>query len=379
MRILLHCTYYPPEFGGLESHVAELARGLARRGHEIRVVTSRSRKGLAREEERDGVRIRRTWFPSRNPVGWMLHALGSIPVTSRWAGWAEVVHAQAFASVAPCALAVRGRRRPLVATFHTSHFLVRARKRRWRPVLTQLVRRPDHAFAASREIAEVAMSMAPGTTIETLVNGVDTDRFRPVPPAVPAEEGVRTILVPRRLFAKNGVEYLIRAMPEVAERVPGARALLVGDGPERSRLEALARELGVERSVQFLGARAHDEMPAVLASGEVAVFPSLMEATSVAALECMACGLPVVASRVGGLPEIVDESVGRLVPPADPDALAGALTELLVGEDLEALGREARRRVVERWSNDRLVQRHEEVYRTLLSGVVGRTHSMERS
>lgn len=378
MRILLHCTYYPPEFGGLESHVAELARGLARRGHEIRIVTSRSRKGLARDEEREGVRIRRTWFPSRGPVGWMLHALGSVPVTSRWAGWAEVVHAQAFASVVPCALAVRGRPRPLVATFHTSHFLVRARKRRWRPVLTRLVRWPDHTFAASREIAEVAMSMAPGTTVETLVNGVDTDRFRPVSPAVSAEEGVRTILVPRRLFAKNGVEFLIRAMPQVAERVPGARALLVGDGPERSRLEALARDLGVEGSVRFLGARTHGEMPAVLSSGEVAVFPSLMEATSVAALECMACGLPVVASRVGGLPEIVDETVGRLVPPADPEALAAALVELLVGEELEALGREARRRVVGRWSNDRLVDRHEEVYGELLSGAASRTRSVER-
>ena len=101
----------------------------------------------------------------------------------------------------------------------------------------------------------------------------------------------------------------------------------------------------------------------VLSSGEMAIFPSLMEATSVAALESMSCELPVAASRVGGLPEIVDQEVGALFEPAAPDSLARTVAGLLESADLRALGRRARDRVVERWSNDRLVERHLEVYR----------------
>ena len=98
----------------------------------------------------------------------------------------------------------------------------------------------------------------------------------------------------------------------------------------------------------------------------LAVFPSLMEATSVAALECMSCELPVAASRVGGLPEIVDAQVGALVEPAAPDSLARTVVGLLERADLGALGRRARERVVERWSNDRLVERHLEIYREVI-------------
>jgi len=372
VNLLFHCIYYPPEVGGLESHVAELARGLVVAGHQVRVVTSRSLPGLAREEVSEGVRIRRTWFPARNPAGWIAHGLGSLAVTRDWARWADVVHAQAFASVFPCRIAARGAGKPLVATFHTSHFLDRARSRRWRPLLSRMVRWSDHALAASREIAQVAMDLSPGTRVEALTNGVDTDRFRPMPPELERPGGERWIMVPRRLFPKNGVEYLIRAMPRVLERVPAARALLVGDGPERARLEALAGELDLGDVVRFLGSREHGDMPAVLCSGELAVFPSLQEATSVAALECMACGLPVVATRVGGLPEIVDEEVGTLVEPGDPDALAQGIVELLVARDLDELGRKARARVVENWSNARLVRRHEEIYRGLLDGMASR-------
>jgi glycosyltransferase involved in cell wall biosynthesis len=253
---------------------------------------------------------------------------------------------------------------PLVTTFHTSHFLVRARRRAWRPLLAWMVRAGDRSLAASRELAAVAESLAPGVRVEALANGVDTELFRRIAPSLrPGPR--RRILVPRRLFPKNGVEYLVRAMPYISARLD-AEAVVVGDGPERERLEALARELGVQDRTLFLGARPHHEMPGLLSAGDVAVFPSLMEATSVAALEAMACELPVAASRVGGLPEIVDDEVGALFEPGDPEALAAAVTRLLADPDLAERGRRARERVVARWSNDRLVERHLEIYRELV-------------
>lgn len=375
MKILMHCVYFPPEVGGLESHVHQLCRALVGRGHEVDVVTSRSRPALPKREVVDGIRVWRTPMPGRSPVGWLLHALGSVPRTRALAGAADVVHAQSFASIVPCALAGAGRSVPVVATLHTSHFLTRARSALWRPVLARLVRRPDHVLAASREIATVAEELAKGTRVEALTNGVDTSLFRPVEPQLPPSDGPR-IVVPRRLFAKNGVEDFVRAFPEIAGEVEGVEAVLVGDGPERERIVDMIHRDGLQDRVRLLGARPHHEMPGILSSADLAVFPSHMEATSVAALECMACEVPVAASRIGGLPEIVDEDVGGLFEARNPSDLARVVASLLKSGDLEERGRRARRRVVERWSNDRLAERHLEIYRMLTDrGKPDRTRS----
>ncbi len=157
MNILLHCVYFPPEVGGLESHVYYLARALVRRGHRVDVVTSRSLPGVAKEEEMEGIRVWRTWFPARNSLGWIAHALGSVPRTRSLAVEADVIHAQAFASVLPGAAARRSSGAPLVATFHTSHFLTRAARsprggRSWQPWSAC----PTTLWPPAREIAAVA-------------------------------------------------------------------------------------------------------------------------------------------------------------------------------------------------------------------------------
>lgn len=376
MNILMHCVYFPPEVGGLESHVYYLCRALVKSGHSVSVVTSRSLPEARGREVMEGIEVFRTWFPGRNPAGWIAHALGSVPRTRRLAYRADIVHAQAFQSVAPCALAVRGRAVPLVATLHTSHFLKRAEKPAWQRILRKTVEAPSHVFAASSEIARVAERLAPGVRVEALTNGVETELFRPVKPAFPKGDR-RRLIVPRRLFEKNGVEYFVRALPLIAEQVD-VEALLVGDGPERRRLEELASQLGVEGRLKFLGSQPNAEMPSLLSSAELAIFPSLMEATSVAALESLACGIPVAASRVGGLPEIIDDEVGGLFEPADPADLARVVVGLLARPDLPALGRQGRERVTAQWSNRRLADRHLEVYEDLLRrapGLESRTRS----
>ena len=209
--------------------------------------------------------------------------------------------------------------------------------------------------------------IAPDVRVESLTNGVETSFFQRVEPSLPAPaEGRVRLIVPRRLFHKNGVEYFVRAMPLITREID-AEAVLVGDGPERQKLAALAAELGVADRLTFLGARANQEMPGLLSSGDLAIFPSLMEATSIAALEAMSCELPVAASRVGGLPEIVSDAVGGLFEPADPSSLAAKVIELLGGGQLRVLGAEARRRVLDKWSNARLADRHLEIYEELVA------------
>ena len=366
MRVLQQCIYFPPEVGGLESHVFYLCRDLVRLGHDVTIVTSRSIPDTPAHEEMDGIHVVRLWFPGKSPVGWAAHSFATTFTYQNLARQADVLHAQTFASAPPGMLARRRLRKPLVLTLHTSHFLRLARKPVWQPVLRRIIASADYLLAASTEIRDVALSLHRHPRAEALTNGVDTDLFRPVAASLPGVPGRRRVVVPRRLFEKNGVEYLVRAMPILTQRLD-LEALLVGDGPERPGLEALARELGIADRIRFLGSRPNAEMPGLICSADVAVIPSLMEATSVAALEAMSCGLPVAASNVGGLPEIVDESVGTLFRPADPQDLALRLAALLAAPDLVVRGEQARRRVVERWSSERLAKRHVDIYEELLN------------
>jgi glycosyltransferase involved in cell wall biosynthesis len=361
VNILQQCIYFPPEVGGLESHAYYLCRELVRMGHDVTMVTSRSQAGLPATETMDGVHVHRTWLPARTPAGWAAHTFGSVPTYLPLARGADVLHAHTFASAPPGMLAKALFGKPLVITLHTSHFLRLARRASWRPTLARIIRSADWLLAASEEIRDVALDLYPHPRAEALTNGVDTELFRPVPGTLPRANGSRVVIVPRRLFEKNGVEYLVRALP-LMRREANVEAVIVGDGPLRQALEALSRDLGVAEHVRFLGARPNTEMPGLLASADVAVIPSLMEATSVAALEAMSCARAVAASRVGGLPEIVDEAVGTLFEPGDPEDLAARVLGLLARADLARAGAEARRRVVEHWSIARLARRHLEIY-----------------
>jgi glycosyltransferase involved in cell wall biosynthesis len=366
MKILQQCIYFPPEVGGLESHAFYLCRDLVRLGHEVTMVTSHSKKYAPREEILDGVRVIRRWLPSRNPAGWIAHTLATVPTYLPLARHADILHAQTFASAVPGMIARKRYGKPLVITLHTSHFLKLAQKPAWQPILRQIIQSADWLLAASAEIRDVALGLYPHPRAEAVTNGVDTAMFKPVPPGLPAARAGRTrVIVPRRLFHKNGVEYFVRALPLIREQLD-VEAILVGDGPEREKLEDLARELNVLEYCHFMGARPNPDMPGLLCSASIAVFPSLMEATSVAALEAMSCGVPVAASNVGGLPEIVDDSVGILFEPANPADLASRVVALLRRTDLDDVRRRARERVVNSWSNERLARRHLEIYQTLL-------------
>lgn len=366
MRILQQCIYFPPEVGGLESHAFYLCRELVRLGHDVTMVTSRSIGTAPASETMDGVRVVRTWFPARNTVGWAAHTIASIPEYRRQAAHAEILHAQTFASAPPAMVTRRRRGQPFVLTLHTSHFLRLARRPLWRPVLRSIIRSADWLLAASEEIRDVALDLYDHPHAEALTNGVDTALFAPVEPTL-ERRAAHTLVVPRRLFEKNGVEYLVRAMPIIRTKAD-VEAVIVGDGPLRASLEALAERIGVSSAVRFLGAQPNPAMPGILSSADVVVIPSLMEATSVAALEAMSCARPVAASKVGGLPEIVDSTTGILFEPADPQALATAVLELLGNDHRTELGRTARERVVRNWSLARLARRHVEIYTRLLEG-----------
>jgi glycosyltransferase involved in cell wall biosynthesis len=167
-----------------------------------------------------------------------------------------------------------------------------------------------------------------------------------------------------RFYPEKATEVLVEAFAEVARRVPAARLLLVGDGPQRPVLEARARELGLADRIRFAGFQHDPELHVRLF--RVTAVPSREEGLGMTAIESLAAGVPVVATRVGGLPEVVTHGrSGLLVPPDDPAALAGALVRVLAEPGLReqlALGARAESR---RFTIDRFVDRMEALYRSV--------------
>jgi glycosyltransferase involved in cell wall biosynthesis len=205
-------------------------------------------------------------------------------------------------------------------------------------------------------------------------NGIDLARFpfRGVRPAGQGgEENGPTIGCVAMFKPGKGQEYLIRAFPLVLQRYPRARLILVGDGKMRPSLEGLVRELRLSSTVSFTGL-CSDIYP-WLNTFDVFVLPSLNEGFGIAAVEAMAAGVPVVASHVGGLPEVIQDGVtGRLVPPGDPPSLAKAIVEILDTPDVRRdLIQSARREVEDKFTIDAYVKRLESIYLSLLEGALG--------
>jgi glycosyltransferase involved in cell wall biosynthesis len=212
------------------------------------------------------------------------------------------------------------------------------------------LRRADHITATGLRLAEAAARYAPaGKPVTVVPYGVDLREFRPRPRRERSEVVVGAVA---RLSKEKGLHYLLQAFALMAGRYPQARLLLAGDGPERQRLERLASRLGLGERVRFLGEVPHEQVPEVLQQLDVFAMPSTYEGFGVAALEAEAMEVPVVASRIHGIPDVVlDGETGLLVPARDRQALAAALERLAVDGDLRRrLGQAGRAFVAEHYS-----------------------------
>ena len=253
----------------------------------------------------------------------------------------------------------------------TTRRMDRRVKRNWRTRLIygRLVRR---AVAISPAVAAAlaAGGVARARTV-VIPSAVDPQRVQPtasrteVRGALGAEGDAIVLLVLAALVQRKGIDVLLRAVARLGARGVRPQVWVAGSGPERGTLADLARDLGVADQVAFLGRR--DDGANLLAGCDVVVIPSRREGLGVAALEAMAAGCPVVASRVGGLADVVvDGRTGLLVPPDDDVALAAALARVLEdGEARDAWGRAGPERVGEGFLPSQMVAAYVEVYRTV--------------
>jgi glycosyltransferase involved in cell wall biosynthesis len=236
------------------------------------------------------------------------------------------------------------------------------------------------AAAHGRYLAEA--EGCPQRKVFVIPNGVDVERFQPRPAndALRAQLGIASSApvagIVAALRPEKNHELFLRVAVRVREVIPEARFLIVGDGPRRPMLEALAVELNLAQSVLFLGTRA--DIPDLLALVDVHVLTSHMEANPVSILEAMACGKPNVAPRVGSIAETVIEGEhGLLADPGNEEALAARIVELMHNPlRAAAMGRAARERVVESYSLERMVDGYQElierIYRKKCGKSVGK-------
>lgn len=217
-----------------------------------------------------------------------------------------------------------------------------------------VLRRVDTVFAVSRFAAGLAAERGvPTSRIHVIEGGVDADAMRPVD-GTPVRRRLRLgsrplLLASGPLEAAQGIDRILRALPDILTVHPGAVLVVAGEGPAVAALDELARHLGVSDAVRFLGPVPDAEWAATLSAANVYLrTPPGHGATpsgfGLACLEAGACRVPVVASRTGGLPDAVQDGVtGLLVPPDDPEAIASAVLYLLnepgVAEELGAAGR----------------------------------------
>jgi D-inositol-3-phosphate glycosyltransferase len=339
--------------GGQNTHVAELSAALADLGHDVRVYTRRDAADLpSLVAVRDGVAVVHVPAGPAAPVP--KDAL--LPYMGRFGEWLagqwvdgpwvpDVVHAHFWMSGLAALTASRRCGLPVVQTYHALGSVKRrhqgakdtspARRIGYERVLGRSV---DAVVAQCQdEVRELVRLEIPAGRIVVVPSGVNDSRFTPHGPAAPRDPGRRRILSVGRLVERKGFADVIRALPYA----PDAECVIVGgppdapldDDPHATVLRKVATECGVADRVRLVGAVPANEMAAWYRSADVLAAAPWYEPFGLTPLEAMACGVPVVATAVGGLTDtVVDRVTGDLVPPHEPRALGAALRRLLADE-----------------------------------------------
>ncbi|MDH7515935.1 MAG: glycosyltransferase family 4 protein [Bacteroidota bacterium] len=385
MEILFLTSDFLPNVGGMATHTHELARAHVRNGHTVRLVHAVFGNGEAHIEMLDGITVYRLFVPSATPRLKHVAYVRTVRAVIRHLLESERADILHWHDLTPNCWTTRAFRRrvPLVWTNHTSNYLEMCETRMGRLKIRTWLGHADAVIGPSRELAEKSLlTGVRADRIYAIPNGVDTDKFRPGMSfgVIDKDYGIDatrpSVICPRRLEPKNGVEYLIRAIPLIRACIPGVQFLIVGGGfpEERARFEEFLREKGEAEGVVFTGNVPNTAMPSFYALASVSVLPSVMEATSISGLESMACGLPLVGTKVGGIPEIVEDGVtGILVEPRDSTGIAEAVVRLLRDDGLrETMGIAGRKRAEREFSWVEIARRTADVYRTVMEDRVRR-------
>jgi D-inositol-3-phosphate glycosyltransferase len=372
--------------GGQNVHVAALAAALGRRGDDVVVHTRRDDPALPRRVPlAPGVAVDHVDAgpPVDLPKDELLPHMGAFgrELHEQWSAHRpHVVHAHFWMSALAALAAARPLGIPVVHTFHALGTVKRRHqgaKDTSPPERLGIERRiaaeVDRIVATcSDEVFELLRMGADRRRISVIPCGVDLERFTPTGPAEPRRPGVHRLVTVGRLVERKGIGNVIEALAELPHAelhvAGGPPAAELGADPEARRLRAVAETVGVADRVILRGRVEREAMPALLRSADAVVCAPWYEPFGIVPLEAMACGVPVVATAVGGqIDSVVHGLTGVHVPPRDARALAAALRDLLADPARrEQLGLEGRRRACRLYGFDRIAAATRDVYQDLV-------------
>lgn len=367
MRVVQVGKYYYPFSGGIESHLYTLA-GELKNDVDLDVIVSNTAPRTVRDVV-NGVPVTRC--ASYGHVAAVEVSPGMVLELSSRSYDLVHLHLPHPVGVASYLASKKPRQHRLVVTYHSDVVRQRFLMRFYAPLLERLLERADVVIATSPELLEYS-NVLPRYRAKTRVvpYGIDLEQFGANDAVLAEARAIRErfgqgplLLGVGRLIYYKGFEFALRALP----LLPAARLLLIGEGPLRPELEALARELGVAERVHFLGAILNERVTPYYLASDVYVMPSIArsEAFGIVQIEAMACGLPVVNTRLpSGVPFVSrDGETGFTVEPEDPRALAAAVERLLAEPSLRRrFGEAGRARAHAEFSKAALKRRLLEIY-----------------
>jgi glycosyltransferase involved in cell wall biosynthesis len=368
MKVLLLTNEYPPEkTAGTAMATSFLAEELASRGVRVTVVVNTRTSAPVRESS-CGVEVVRL-RPLPVPATRMAQRAAMLLRIAQ-ALRPDVVQGQSLSCGALAAFVGRVLGIPSV-TYVQGLDLYESSPWARRTYIRWALRYSGAVAAVTEDLAARARSLVP-RPVSVIPHGL---RLRPTHGL--SQEAARrsldllpdepVVLYVGRLLRIKGVHHLLGAFPRVLARFPLARLLIVGDGEEGQDLQTSARRLGLGPRVAFLGSLPHEDVIRCMRAADVFVLPSLVESFGIVLLEAMGCGLPVVASRVMGIPYLVEDGLnGFLVPPTDEEALADRITALLSDPDLRARMREQNRSKAAAYLMPRIADRFLDLWQILL-------------
>ena len=331
--VIVCTTAYRPFVGGAEIAIEETAKRLAP-VFDFVIVTARMSRSLPRRETGpEGTIIRLGWGTAFDK--WLLPILAFLRVPSyiprirrgrRIVLWGVDI---SQGSLAACAIGLRFPKIPFVFTLQYGEGAQRLASGRLGFVgraFRMMLLRANTVTAISSYLAHAPRLYGFVGPVDVIPNGVDINLFRPQS----AKTHGHKIVTVSRLVAKNGIDILIRAIAEVKKEMPDVLCTIIGDGPEREKLETLAGGLGIKNAVSFLGTIPYAKLPTYLHGSDVFVRLSRSEGMGNAFVEALAAGVPVVGTRVGGISDVIEDGkTGLLVAPEDPHSAAQKILELL--------------------------------------------------
>jgi glycosyltransferase involved in cell wall biosynthesis len=377
-----------PAWGGNDYYAC---RELARRGHDVTLFTSDLGPG----------RYYATWYWSLNRFGKheevvdgfkvvrsraLANLGGDMPLTpilplEMRSVEADVIHAHEFYNLTSLAAYVTAVKKHIPFTY-TQERYYSVKRRAWRipysvtdrAIMSHIRKHPRYATAFSTSAKEFLAGLGyPEERIVVIPMGVDTKAFHPrAPPTLRKRLGLDSeplILTVARLHQSKGLTHLLSAMRRIVDEVREARLAVVGRGPEEQALKSQVERLGLQDNVSIITEHiTHREMPGVYSSCDLFVLPSIYEPFGSAAVEALATGKPIVATRVGGLRDIVvNEQTGFHVSPRDSNTLSERVALLLRDHGLRRrMGEKARRRAVDIYDWSIVAERYEALYNKLL-------------